>query len=734
MNQPANPPVNIRPSGATDAPDIWNVIRRYIVLIVSGTALGTFIATGLWIYFYRYMPKYTAAVTFQVLPPAPGLTEKATQESLASTASQEEISQFINRQIIYIKGDAVLNTVLRTDEFQLDPNTGRRSKWLTEHTSNPKKWLRKDLSVDAKTTAAVFTISMTTDDNVEAANLVNAVARVYMDELRSDNKQNQSEQNHELNDVVAKQEQTVKTQEDSLGEFRKTNDISAIVNLHELELTLLSAMNSQLLESQSRVVGAKASLENINDQLKNGTLQLSSDMRQYVENQPEMLNLNQTRLALDQDKQVTMQRAGASQIEMQALDTRIRTVDRQIAETRAKLEDEARQRMQERAQSDYDSLNATTKYLEKARNDKMSKIQDLDHFLVEDQQRSELLKNQKDILNDLQQKYTLSQVQNSTDDVRIRKLGGDAIAPEKSEISWPLWYYFTPVGFLLGLLGSFGLAYVIELTNTRVRTPADITKTIQLPLLGFVPDQDDDDALTGAITTSIRTSPSSMIAESFRQIRGRLIAQANGHPVSTLLVASVAPGGGATTVASNLANGMALNKMRVLLVDANFYRPGLKLSYPQIPSIGLSEVIGDPTKLDSAIVASQELPNLHVMGAGARPTITSGEILESKSFGDLLTMLKSRYDIVIFDGAPLNLVADSASIGARVDGVIAVVRAGEVSRGTVVRVREQLRHVRANLLGVVLNAAQAHKSGYFKENYKNFYKYAGPAPAPVSVN
>ncbi len=266
-------------------------------------------------------------------------------------------------------------------------------------------------------------------------------------------------------------------------------------------------------------------------------------------------------------------------------------------------------------------------------------------------------------MDNLTEKYTLATLQNSSDDSRIRKLGGDAIPPERSEISWPLWYYFVPTGLVLGLLVSFGLAYLYELTNTRVRTPSDITRTMQLPLLGFVPDQEDDAALTGALSTSIRTSPASMMAESFRQIRGRLIAQADGRAITTLLVASITPGGGATTVASNLANGMALNKMRVLLVDANFYRPGLPMSYPNIPAVGLSEVIADPTRLDSAIVFHPELPNMHLMGAGGRPVAGSGEILESKAFADLLATLKERYDIVIFDGAPLNLVSDSISIG-----------------------------------------------------------------------
>ena len=43
--------------------------------------------------------------------------------------------------------------------------------------------------------------------------------------------------------------------------------------------------------------------------------------------------------------------------------------------------------------------------------------------------------------------------------------------------------------------------------------------------------------------------------------------------------------------------------------------------------------------------------------------------------------------------------ADSLALAARVDGVVSVVRADEVSRGTVSRVRDQLRNVHANLLG-----------------------------------
>ena len=89
--------------------------------------------------------------------------------------------------------------------------------------------------------------------------------------------------------------------------------------------------------------------------------------------------------------------------------------------------------------------------------------------------------------------------------------------------------------------------------------------------------------------------------------------------------------------------------------------------------------------------------------------------------------MKTQFDMIIFDGAPLTFVADSINLASRVDGVIAVLRAGMITRGTVGRIREQLRQVRANLIGIVLNAAQTYSAGYFRQNYRTFFEYAGSA-------
>ena len=737
MNQPTTTLSAPRQAGAPDAPDLLAVLRRHTWYILGGTALCTLLCFGVWLWMLHYHPRWSASVSYQVLPPHGSLQAKSDQvESLSD--SQEEVAQFIQRQLKYVMKDDVLQKAMDQDAFRTDPSSGQPSRWMVQHPTDRKRYLRKDLVVEPFVNAGVFQLTMTCGDPFEAARLVNVIAHTYWDSLRSDNSMHQSESLQELNKIVGQQREAVKTKEDEVSEFRKLYDISGIVNLHTVELALLQSMNQRLMDDEAETAAYKSEMDNTMSHLKSNDLEVSSDMQQWIEAQPQMINLEQTKLALEQDRQVSLILKGSDAVEVRAIEERIRVVTQQTADTRRKLEDEARQRMAERAQSQYNQMLAESTFLRQQRDAKETKVRDLDHWLVQDQQKQDELKNQTDVLNDLEQKLRFATLQSNTDDHRIRRFGGDAIPPE--EISGPLWYMpsmnpFSPgilAGMLIGFAASFGLAYLFESTNTRVRTPADITRNIQLPLLGFVPDRADDSTLSGPLATSVRTAPTSMIAESFRQIRSQLIAQANGSPFRSLLVASVAPGGGATTVASNLANAIALNKKRVLLVDANFYRPGLQLEYSNVPSIGLTDVIADPSRIDSAVVAHPDLPNLHLLGAGARQSAAAGELLENKSFQELIETLESRYDLVIFDGAPLNLVSDSISLAARVDGVIAVVRAGEVSRGTVVRIREQLRQVRAHLLGVVLNAAQTHSSGYFKENYRTFYEYAGSKPTPVA--
>src|SRR5690606_32976869 len=100
--------------------------------------------------------------------------------------------------------------------------------------------------------------------------------------------------------------------------------------------------------------------------------------------------------------------------------------------------------------------------------------------------------------------------------------------------------------------------------------------------------------------------------------------------------------------------------------------------------------------------------------------------LESQLLIDFIERSLEDYDHVIFDSGPLLFVSDTVALAPRVDGVITVVRARTSSRGTLQRMRDALRQLKAEHLGVVLNAVRATAGGYYRSNIKTYYEYNEP--------
>ncbi|HET6247167.1 MAG TPA: polysaccharide biosynthesis tyrosine autokinase [Tepidisphaeraceae bacterium] len=284
-----------------------------------------------------------------------------------------------------------------------------------------------------------------------------------------------------------------------------------------------------------------------------------------------------------------------------------------------------------------------------------------------------------------------------------------------------LWKVLT-VALVSGLALSLGIAFLRELTDTTIRTPRDVARIGQLTLLGMIPHENDDPEAAGArLPLAIFEAPHSIIAEQFRQVRTRLQHTASLDTTRSILVTGCSPEDGKTTVACNLAAGLALNGRRILLVDANFRRPSLHNVFGTSNEVGFGDVLNDMDTFQDAVTET-EVPNLSLITSGAKPSNPT-ELLESQLLIDFIERALEEYDHVIFDSGPLLMVSDSIALAPRVDGVVTVVRARGNSRGMLTRMRDELRRLKAEHLGVVLNAVRVHGGGYYGPMIKNYYAY-----------
>jgi capsular exopolysaccharide synthesis family protein len=287
--------------------------------------------------------------------------------------------------------------------------------------------------------------------------------------------------------------------------------------------------------------------------------------------------------------------------------------------------------------------------------------------------------------------------------------------------SKPQWSLMLPAGILLGLVLGFGLAFLLEFADTSVKSPSDIARRVDLPMLGMVPHADDLDEEIPDFRRATVIAPHSLAAEAFRQIRTNLLFSGPAEQRRSLLITSPAPEDGRTTVVMNLAASMAQAGRRVLVVDANFRQPAIGKMFPEATEAGLSSaLVGQANWKD--VVSPSGVPNFDVITSGPLPP-NPADLLGSDKMRDIIAEMAGEYDQVIFDGSPVMVVTDACVLSTLVDAVILVVRAGRNSTGIVQKAASQLQRVGAHVVGTVLQGVRTTAGGYLRKNYETFYEY-----------
>ena len=116
--------------------------------------------------------------------------------------------------------------------------------------------------------------------------------------------------------------------------------------------------------------------------------------------------------------------------------------------------------------------------------------------------------------------------------------------------------------------------------------------------------------------------------------------------------------------------------------------------------------------------------NLSLLPTGIIPDNPT-ELLVSNRLHFLFERLQIMFDVLVIDSPPILPASDALILAPNTDGVILVIKAGELNRDMVGRAIEQLRNSKANLLGVVLNHVDIKRDGYYKNYYKHYSKYYG---------
>ena len=183
-------------------------------------------------------------------------------------------------------------------------------------------------------------------------------------------------------------------------------------------------------------------------------------------------------------------------------------------------------------------------------------------------------------------------------------------------------------------------------------------------------------------------------------------------------ITSSAPQDGKSTTSINLSYSLAEAGHKVILIDSDMRRPSISKVLDAPISPGLSNVlVGDND--ENAIRVGILHKNLSVLFAGDIPPNPS-ELVSSEKMKNTLESLKSKYDYVIIDLPPTNLVSDPLAVSKFVDGIIVVVRHEKTKKQEILETIRQLKFVGVRILGFVYNGYKRGKGHYYSSD--TYYK------------
>ncbi len=698
--------------------DPMRILRMYYPWMIASVIAGAVIGVVAFFGLKMFLPKHTAMVLFETLPPPSSEIDGAGSTGTTSGGAKE-LEIYMRTQVELLKSDQILGKVLREPEFL---QTGWAKDYMKngviENAKETIEELKEDVNARVVPDTSIIRLAVSVRGRQDCAVIANTISDVFLADNREISTRDVNKKRNDIDNQVRSLRQQVVSLDQQVEALLGNAGITALEERNStwaVEMTniqmLLAQVSEQLTSVKEQMNGYESMLNSPGGVVYPDTVRQAAEEDFIVSNLQSQLAMSRSELA------AVRERFGDNHREVKVRESSMRNLQHQyekLVETQMEIKfnslldsmrttvrslDATETELRDRLARVSDKMNETTAILKQAEN------------LTSDRDSKLALLSEMESMASL---YTL--IANQGSRLRVIQSGEPPELPSFPRI-FPT--------MALSMLGTCaivgGLILLKELREQRVRSPQDLAMIPRTPVLGCIPDLAMDLSAPERFESAVIDRPHGAIAESVRQVRTGLVRalQASGH--RTVVFAGGMPESGTTAVVANIAMNLANIGQRVLVIDANLRRPRMHevLGVPQAP--GLGEVLNGLTPLADAIRPTAH-ENLSILPAGERRT-GAFERFGSARMDTLLKETKGNFDIVLVDSAPAVVAGDAEALTTVCDAVVLVVRAFSETRGLVGRLRQQLGDHKAAFLGVIVNAVRPSAGGYFMRNVRTSHEY-----------
>jgi capsular exopolysaccharide synthesis family protein len=702
------------------------MLQKYKFVLVGSIFLGAVLGVAAhFVLLYTY-PLFKSTVLFECTP-----VQTEISSAQIDTIDEDEMSRFVGTQVETIKGERVMTDVLADPRLQAEA-----PGWYSKYDRNGRfdvvqayEDIEKIIKANAIPNSYLIQLSVTVNDREDAAGLVRLVRENYLRVLTSGTSSDTTKLKEQLRKSINEADAVVVELTNRKNRLLQEQGMNTVAVDDSAEAEMLRLVNAQIINIQQQVEAYKVILANDESQLKKETpITYDAMLRERIEQYPQIMALKQQVNDLEANL-ISLERAGIGRghrsykLTLQSLEA----VKRQLETTRE-------QELLKAFESRIDASRLALKQFNAQIEDYTTQQEELTQRLNELTQKGEeieeinrqienTLDNKKERQSELQKLNVTAGLETAS---RIKVVKSENV-PDRP--TFPILYIMIPAGVMLTTLFVAGIIVVFEMLDQRVKSPADIAMIPRTPVLGMIPDAEEDPAKHESLETVFSDSPNSILAEHYRQLRTRVLKKMSAHDHRTLLVVGAMPGSGATSVTTNLAQALISSGKKVLVIDTNFRRSRIHSAFGLPDAPGLAEVLADETPLNDAIRKLDS--GLCVLAAGARNKRVV-ERLGSDRMGQTLAAASADFDFVLLDVAPSIVAGDALTLANQVDATMLVARALQEKRGQIARLKGELSDSRAEFLGVLVNGVKSAAGGYMRKNIRTSHQYhAEEAPQAV---
>jgi polysaccharide biosynthesis transport protein len=584
------------------------------------------------------------------------------------------------------------------------------------------KELKNGLKIKLIGGSDVVEISYAHPDAKVTSNVVNTLMTVYI-ENQIGNKQSETKV---ASDFLLKElpqvENKVSQAEEVLKNFKSNNSVLALAKEAETAVTQMADLNQKITSIEAQLQGVEAqagalraqlglnltqalavnkisdspTVSGLLEQLKAVEEEIVNERQVYLENHPNVVNLQEKRNSLNSRlRQEIRNIAGNVSINdglLKVRENKENQLERFIGLEIQKADLSRQLQSFYQAKIDYQKRANQIPLLEK-------KQADLDR------QVDSARKVYANLLGSLP--LTQAKANLKTGNAQIIE---PAKTPERGSSKRLL---LMAGGTLFGLLLAQVIVLLLDRVDKTIKTIPELKQIYPYNVLGLIP-FDESISELDAPGISMLQAPESFVSEIYRMIQVNLKLLNLDRQQKVILVTSSVPEEGKSTVSANLATAVSQSNRRVLLIDGDLRNPSQHLLWQVSNQVGLSDVLTNQVSLNEAV--SRPIASLALLTTGQTRSNPLA-LLDSEEMVSLIQTAKQNFDVIIIDAPPLLVTADVLTLGKMTDGMMLVARIGVVEKESAQAARETIESSGQQVLGMAIN-------GVDRQEFDRYFYYA----------